>query len=207
MRMEPLNNSDPRVGFLTFDPHCPRYRRRVAWTALVFGALPLLASVTYHFLVRMFLPAPSFGVGVVPVALIWAIVGLWVFAPMAFGGDRVTLGQRLLLLLMGPSLTAAIGVMAWVGPVPYLLHVASPSQAGDVVSTVVSLENRASKRNCGNGVELSTGVGVFPHKVCYVQDSVFRTLRKGDRVVVEGQASRFGLLGHTLRPYEPNRAD
>jgi hypothetical protein len=206
-RMEPLNYSGPRGGFFTFDPHCPRYRRRLAWIALVFGALPLVASVPYYFLVRMFLPAPSFGVGVVPVAVIWAVVGLLVFAPMAFGGDRVTLGQQLLLLLMGPGLTAAIGVMAWVGPVPYLLHVASESQAVEVVSTVASLGHGASKRNCGNGVELSTGVGVFPHKVCFVPDPVFRTLGTGDRVVVEGQASRFGLLGHTLRPYEPNRAD
>lgn len=205
--MEPLDNSAPRLGFLAFDPHCPRYRRRVAWTALVFGALPLLTSVAYYFLVRMFLPAPAFGAGIVPIALIWTLVGLWVCAPMALASEALNLGQRLLLLLMGPSLAAAIGVMAWVGPAPYLLHVASQSQATEVVSTVRSLSSRASKRNCGNGVELSTGVGMFPHRFCGVPDSVFATLRNGGRVVVEGQASRFGLLGHTLRPYESDPDD
>lgn len=198
------NPKDPGTPYIVIPLHSPRVRRLLGWTGLVFGALPLLASIPYYLLVRWFLPASEFGAGVTPVAVVWGLVGLVVFGLIALAGDAQSFWRRLLLPVLGAPFAAMLGVMAWVGPVPYLLHVASESQPGEVVATVRNLSDNATRRvDCRRQVELSTGVGVFPHSLCAVPESVFRKLRKGDRVVVDGQASRFGLLGHALRATEP----
>lgn len=188
------------ASYLSIPLHSPRYRRLMAWMGVLFGALPLLASIPYYFLVRMFLPAPMFGAGIVPVAVVWGLVGLGVFLPMALAGEGLSWAQRLLLLFLGPVFAAAIGVMAWLGPVPYLLHVASESLDGQTSVTVRSLSDNASGRGaCGNRVEFSSGVGPFPHFICGVPDALFGTLNVGGTVLIEGRTSRFGTLGHGLK--------
>lgn len=193
----PANSATPH---LSIPLHSPRYRRLMAWTGVLFGALPLLASISYYFLVRVFLPAPVFGAGIVPIAVTWGLVGLGVFLPMALAGEGLSWAQRLLLLTFGPAFAATIGVMTWLGPVPYLLHVASESSDGQTSATVRSLGDNAGRRGaCGNRVELSSGVGLFPHFICGVPDALFGTLDVGDTVLIEGRTSRFGTLGHGLK--------
>lgn len=161
----------------------------------VFLGLMLINAIVAALVATYYLVSPSF-LAVAYASRLSLIVGALAFIfflSFYSYGLRAKKKWRLNVLplaLCVSALMAFLWFLAAKEPVLYLLHLASNKSQAQITETVVS--NGQWARMCRNRLNFPSS-RFSARLICRVPDSAMQGLEHGGRVVLTGQASRFGI--------------
>jgi hypothetical protein len=179
---------------------------------LVF-VIPSVLAISHSIFVKAFIPTDAVAPLTRPIAIVFALLALSILAPLlASTIDLRTLSglKQNALVVFGCLLGGAMGLLL-VGELPYLFHIGGDAVSTQSLETVASVNRPARSRRgnwCGNHVVLAGDRALFRRRLCWLDDEFLDSITPGDKLVLHGSRSRYGLLivGVTKAQNSPSAA-